>query len=195
MTSETTKPDRERGGDDRSAGEEAAPAFKVIDRRRFAPDGSERPGEEAEPSEPQGRGQPAPPPARDAGARERAGAAAVSSAISPPGPAPHAAAPSHENAGMPVGEAYGDERAIPTEPTFATLIISLSTQALMLLGEIVEPGQEMPTRDLPSAKHMIDLLAVLEKKTAGNLDATEAVLLERILYDLRMRFVELARSK
>ncbi|HYC22341.1 MAG TPA: hypothetical protein VEI94_06540, partial [Candidatus Bathyarchaeia archaeon] len=119
MTSETTKPDRERGGDERSAGEEAAPAFKVIDRRRFAPDGSERSGEEGEPSEPQGRARPAPPTGRDTGARERPDSASVSSASSPQGPAPHLGAPSHENAGMPVGEAYGDERGVPTEPTFA----------------------------------------------------------------------------
>jgi Domain of unknown function (DUF1844) len=193
MNSETTKPDRERGADDRSPDEESAPAFKVIDRRRFAADGSERPAEEVEAEDTRGAERPS--LGHGAGGQDRPRPAAAPSGSSPIGPAPHASAVTHENAGMPVGEAYGDDRSIPTEPTFATLIISLSTQALMLLGEIVEPGQEAPSRDLPSAKHMIDLLAVLEKKTAGNLDATEAALLERILYDLRMRFVELARSK
>jgi hypothetical protein len=41
---------------------------------------------------------------------------------------------------------------------------------------------------------MIDLLGVLEQKTRGNLTSDEASLLERMLYDLRMRFVDLSRA-
>jgi hypothetical protein len=51
-----------------------------------------------------------------------------------------------------------------------------------------------PARDLPAARSIIDLLAVLQRKTQGNLDAAEAALFDRILYDLRMRFVEISRS-
>jgi len=190
MNSQTTKPDAERDKDpDRSREEEAAPAFRVIDRRRFAADGTERneageaPPEEAHVQRAPRPDQPAAPPPRPQPPEARA---PIGAGAAPP--------PAEDTMGMPIGDAY-DDRHIPTEPTFSTLIISLSTQALMLLGEIVEPGQEHPIHDLPAAKHMIDLLGVLEKKTSGNLDAAEASLLERILFDLRMRFVELARKK
>ncbi|MBU6283185.1 DUF1844 domain-containing protein, partial [bacterium] len=66
--------------------------------------------------------------------------------------------------------------------------------ALMHLGEIPDPESGEAQRDRPSARSLIDLLALLRDKTQGNLDAEEARLLDRILYDLRMRFVEIARS-
>jgi hypothetical protein len=72
--------------------------------------------------------------------------------------------------------------------------MSLSTQALMCLGEIPEVMGQPPQRDMAAARSVIDLLGVLERKTHGNLDAGEAALLERILYDLRMRFVELSKT-
>ena len=81
------------------------------------------------------------------------------------------------------------------EPTISTLMLSLSTQALMLLGEIPDVTSGRPMRDLRAARSIIDLLAVLEQKTRGNLDTAEVVLLERILFDLRMRFVEISRSE
>jgi len=94
---------------------------------------------------------------------------------------------------MTHGEPYGEE-PIPIEPTFSTLVMSLSTQALMCLGEIPEVMGQPPMRDMGAAKSVIDLLGVLQSKTRGNLDAGETALLERILYDLRMRFVELSKT-
>ena len=158
-------PDRE--GDD-------APAFRVIDRRRFAPDGSER----ADEAEPAPASAPPPPPAQSAAPSTPSGAAAES------GP----------ELAMPRGEPYEDRQSAPFEPSFGTLLISLSTQALMHLGEIPDLEGGEARRDLAAARHIIDLIAVLEQKTQGNLDADEAALLERILYDLRMRFVAISRG-
>ena len=159
---------------------EDAPAFRVIDRRRFAPDGSERAeGEE-----------PAPAP--------RAQADSPPTSSSPPHPAaPGAAAEGAESGpelATPRGEPYEEHPGAPFEPSFGTLLISLSTQALMHLGEIPDLEGGEARRDLAAARHIIDLIAVLERKTQGNLDADEAALLERILYDLRMRFVAISRG-
>lgn len=80
------------------------------------------------------------------------------------------------------------------EINFTTFVMGLSTQALMHLGEILEPGAPQ-TPDLPAAKQMIDLLGVLREKTTGNLDAAEEQLLASMLYDLRMRYVEVSRHR
>jgi hypothetical protein len=77
--------------------------------------------------------------------------------------------------------------------TFATFVVGLSTQALMHLGEIGEPAGGEPAPDLVAAQHLIDILAVLEAKTTGNLTAEESGLLEAVLYDLRMRYVAIAK--
>lgn len=81
------------------------------------------------------------------------------------------------------------------EMTFTTFVMGISTQALMQLGEIEDPVQRRIERDLPAAKQMIDLLGILRDKTKGNLDADEDELLANMLYDLRMRYVEVSRSK
>lgn len=81
------------------------------------------------------------------------------------------------------------------EVTFSTFVMGLTTQALMHLGEIADPVNEQVGRDLPAAKQMIDLLGILRDKTKGNLDAAEEQLLGNMLYDLRMRYVEVARSR
>ena len=81
------------------------------------------------------------------------------------------------------------------EINFSTFVIGLSTQALMHLGEIPDPMHQRITHDLPAAKQMIDLLGILRDKTKGNLDAAEEQLLGEVLYDLRMRYVEVARAR
>jgi len=77
--------------------------------------------------------------------------------------------------------------------TFASFVMGLSTQTLMHLGEIADPSGATPTRDLVAAQHLIDILAVLKTKTTGNLSAEEAGLLEALLYDLRIRYVTIAK--
>jgi len=161
---------------------EEEPAFRVIDRRRFAPDGSERNDEVTEPSQ---------APATPAESPSQASASPSSGQVAS---GAGEAAESDPELATPRGEPYEERPSAPFEPSFGTLLISLSTQALMHLGEIPDlEGGEAP-RDLAAARHIIDLIAVLERKTQGNLDADEAALLERILYDLRMRFVAISRG-
>jgi len=71
---------------------------------------------------------------------------------------------------------------------FTTFILSLSTSALVQLGEAHEEGGE-PRINLPMARQTIDLLGLLEEKTKGNLTGEEERLLHQVLFDLRVRFV------
>jgi hypothetical protein len=75
------------------------------------------------------------------------------------------------------------------EINFASFLISLGTQAFMHLGELPNPLTKQREKDLPAAKHMIDLLGILEAKTKGNLADDEERLLRQLLFDLRLRFV------
>ena len=81
------------------------------------------------------------------------------------------------------------------EINFSTFVISLSTQALMHLGEIANPLNGKVETDVPVAKQMIDILGMLRDKTRGNLNASEDRLMEDILYDLRMRYVEAVKKR
>lgn len=112
--------------------------FRVVDRRRFNPDGT--------PREPAAE-QPSPPP-REEAARPESRAAAP-----PPPPA--------------------------TFPALATLLAELSLGCLSRQG-----------RDLARAKFYIDLLGVLRDKTQGNLTPQESSLLEELLFQLRLRYLE-----
>jgi hypothetical protein len=77
---------------------------------------------------------------------------------------------------------------------FATFVLSLGSSALMHLGEVERPGTGTTEKNLPMAKHSIDILSMLEGKTKGNLTGAEAQLLENLLFDLRLRYVEATRK-
>ena len=87
-------------------------------------------------------------------------------------------------------EPFGEQGEI----TLSTFLMSLSTQALMFLGEIPNPVTGQPETDLAAVRELIDIISMLQEKTRGNLDPAEARLFEKVLYDLRMRFVEKARK-
>jgi hypothetical protein len=82
------------------------------------------------------------------------------------------------------------ESAPAAEINFSAFVISLSTQALIHLGEVPNPVSGQVERELGVAKQMIDILGMLREKTRGNLDQGEEKLLEDALYDLRIRYVE-----
>ncbi|MGD8702378.1 MAG: DUF1844 domain-containing protein [Desulfosarcina sp.] len=73
---------------------------------------------------------------------------------------------------------------------FATFIFSLNSSALVQLGLMEDPISGEKTKNLPLAKQTIDILSMLEEKTAGNLDTDEAAMLKNILYDLRIHYVK-----
>jgi hypothetical protein len=75
--------------------------------------------------------------------------------------------------------------------TFAGFVISLATTAAMHFGDVPDPTTGMRSEpDLPRAAGVIQLLEMLQQKTRGNLIPEEERVLDDILYELRMRFVE-----
>ncbi|HUR72551.1 MAG TPA: DUF1844 domain-containing protein [Candidatus Limnocylindrales bacterium] len=88
------------------------------------------------------------------------------------------------------------DRANPLpEIDFSTFVISLSTQALMHLGEIADPISGKIDADITVAKQMIDILGMLKDKTRGNLNSNEDRMIEGILFDLRMKYVEAVKKR
>lgn len=145
--------------------------FKVEDRRRFSAEGELKPEHQAGTEQVQPASEPPPQPETSQAQRGESGA---SQAQSRPGRA-------------------GTNQAMPPEISFGTFVVSLSTQALMHLGEIPDLMTNKQQRDLPAAQHIIDILGMLQEKTRGNLDQDEEGLLRSILFDLRMKYVETAR--
>ena len=105
-------------------------------------------------------------------------------------------APAPASPGAPAANTSADRRAereaarsLPPAD-FATLVLSLGSSAVAYLGESPASAGDKPARNLPMAKHAIDLLSVLEEKTKGNLTSEEKQILESLLFDLRLRYVE-----
>jgi hypothetical protein len=74
---------------------------------------------------------------------------------------------------------------------FAGFILSLATTAAVHFGDIPDPATGKPIEpNIPAAAQMIEIIAMLQEKTAGNLSEPEAKLVDDLLYELRMRFVQ-----
>lgn len=89
-------------------------------------------------------------------------------------------------------EAPGFERRSLDEPSgvdFTMLINAMAQPALIFLGEIAHPSSGRQEVDLEQARVQIDLLDILRIKCRGNLTSEEDALLDRVLYELRMRYV------
>lgn len=87
-------------------------------------------------------------------------------------------------------------QAPPAPPvTFSSFVISLGSSSLMLMGEQLDPQKAPIPVNLPQAKEIIDLLSILEEKTAGNLTTEEQSVLRDMLYALRMKYVSLSGGK
>lgn len=144
--------------------------IRVVDRRMFTPEGDLRPGVETED---------APEPAR--------------AAPPPPSPSPGAAVPPPP-AASPAGEKpppAGAERT--TSQAFIGLISFLASNVYAALGIDPMTGEKLSRREPAAARQMIDWLGGLETKTRGNLSFEESDLLARVLYELRMAYVEATR--
>jgi hypothetical protein len=83
-----------------------------------------------------------------------------------------------------------EQETVLPEINFINFLFSISTSALIQLGEIEDPVSQQTVKNLPLAKQTIDLIGMLKEKTKGNLTPDEAKLMENILFDLRMRYVK-----
>ncbi len=92
----------------------------------------------------------------------------------------------------------GDQPASNPSPLpvdFSTHVLSLASTALISLGKMPAPDGQPHPLDLEMAKHLIDILGMLEAKTRGNLDEAEQKLLGSLTYDLRVAYVDAQPSQ
>lgn len=100
-----------------------------------------------------------------------------------------------EDCGCGEGEVPNKEgKCTMPEVTFPAFVMSLNTSALFHLGEIAEPATGKKVVDLDLARHAIDTLVLIQEKTKGNLSEDEEELLKNILYDIKIRFVQVAKQ-
>jgi hypothetical protein len=142
--------------------------MKVVDRRRFTSEGERRNGTEDEVEAPR---VPTPEPE-----------------VKPPTPAEPA---SPDPLGASEQE-YREAGPPAARTVFESLLMSLSTTAMLQMGLVEDPEQGRFPADLEAARHTIDLLGVLEEKTRGNLTPEEKQLLEQLLSELRLLFVRVS---
>jgi hypothetical protein len=161
---------------------EKKPEFVVSDRRKFTDDGELR-TERSEESAPSQVAAATPPP-------------------SDPMPEPPSRAEQeaqhaeYRASGKKIDDMLssgGHGKAEDFEMTFDRLIQSLYVSALIQMG-MMHPEGETPRPDIVSARQTIDTLGVLKDKTKGNLTSAEENLLQNVLFELRMAFLELTNA-
>jgi len=156
------------------------PTFKVTDRRLFNADGSPR---DLPPEE---RPEPKPEPVT-----ANAAAAAGTAVQSEPATAP----PPVETTPEAEEEFTEEELADARDPAgFLSFIMSIASNAASALGMMEHPVTHQRDVDVELGKHWIDVLGMLQKKTAGNLTSKEQQMLEGMLADLRMQYVSLINA-
>jgi len=163
--------------------------IRVVDRRMFTAEGELRPDFEPEESP----APPSPPPP----AASRQAPPSQPRPAPPPAASPAAAPPSAAStAEQAVAEPQepGEEEVPPGEPAgeFSAIVRSLATTAYSAMGLLPDPSGARH-RDPAIARQMIDWLGVLESKTRNNLSFEESDFLARVLYELRLAFVEVTR--
>ncbi|MCI0370301.1 MAG: DUF1844 domain-containing protein [candidate division NC10 bacterium] len=88
-------------------------------------------------------------------------------------------------------EGVGEERDAGATD-FSHFVLMLASTALIHLGEMTDPTARGIERDPEQARRTIDILTMLRAKTQGNLTPYETVLMDRLLHDLRMRYLKAA---
>ena len=146
--------------------------YKVADRRKFNADGSLREGVTLEPEPVKDR-----PPTKTETAAPVEPEPAVES--------PTATDELEEDVDIP----GADDPA-----SFVNFLSTLATNAAAALGAMPHPATGKRTLDLDTGKYWLDVLAMLREKTNGNLQKEEARLLDGLLADLRMQYVQLVRA-
>ena len=158
--------------------QEDQPTFKVTDRRLFNADGSPR---DVPPDE-------KPPEPPKAVAAQEPAAVAVA-------PEPEVQEPQTEPPPADEEEFTAEELADARDPaSFVSFMMSIASNAASALGMMEHPVTHQREVDVELGKHWIDILGMLQKKTAGNLTASEKRMLEGLLSDLRMQYVSLINS-
>ncbi|MBF0549747.1 MAG: DUF1844 domain-containing protein [Deltaproteobacteria bacterium] len=110
-------------------------------------------------------------------------------------PAPESQASRPEKKAEAQAHRTGEGNVPLPHPSLAQLVISLSTTTFISLGQMPNLDTGKMEKDLELAKYNIDLLAMLQEKTRGNLTDEEDKLLDGLLYELRIKYVQAAGNK
>jgi len=78
---------------------------------------------------------------------------------------------------------------------FSTFVLSLSSSAMIQFGQIPDPVSQRKRKNLAAARQTIEIIAMLQEKTRGNLEEHEQRLVDNVLYELRMRYVHEVEGK
>mgnify|MGYP006384685297 FL=1 len=105
-------------------------------------------------------------------------------------PARKPAAQGQRQPGSEARERQQEDAGSAHDLEFSTFVLSLATSAQVGLGAVPHPETNQTVRNFPAAMQMIDILTMLQAKTTGNLTEAEASLLERVLFSLRMHYVQ-----
>jgi len=87
-----------------------------------------------------------------------------------------------------MAEKYSQEEL--NEAFFVQLVFTFQAAAMQQLGKVINPLTGKVEKNMEQAKHSIDMVAMLEEKTRGNLNDREQKLIERVLFELRMNYVD-----
>ena len=80
--------------------------------------------------------------------------------------------------------------------TFTDFLLWLATMAAVQFGDLPDPVTGEPVEpNIPAAGHLVEVIGMLQEKTTGNLAPSEAKLLDDLLYELRMRFVQAQQNE
>jgi hypothetical protein len=161
------------------------PTYKVTDRRLFNADGTPRdlPPEE----KPEPKPEPVAAPAE--------AAPVETSSSSAPQAEPEPVSPPVASTDEPDEEITPEELEDARDPAgFISFVMSIASNAASALGMMEHPVTHQREVDVELGKHWIDILGMLQKKTAGNLTDTEKRMLEGLLSDLRMQYVSLMNA-
>ncbi len=90
-------------------------------------------------------------------------------------------------------ETQGSASPPPPPMDFSMFVLSMANTALFQLGFIKDPDAGESKKDLQGARQTIDLIALLEEKTRGNLTDQEAKIIQEALFQLRMAFVDASK--
>lgn len=171
------------------------PEFKISDRRMFTADGELR--NEAEEREPEEEREPAKPATASKPAEPSPAAASEKKPAKRTAPSQEEQTRQHgeykqsaQNMENELRKGYGNDAVPQFEATFDRVIEPFYVTALMQLGMMPTEQGSQPQVDIIGARHTIDTLTLLQQKTKGNLSSDEASVLENVIYQLRMRYIE-----
>ncbi len=143
--------------------------FKVIDKRKFNPDGTPRQPDESEQN---------------------------SASVKEENSAAHTTSQKSDNHSSPGSSMGSESLRFPEKIDFSSFALSLAHAAFYHLGEVgEEAGKNPDPPQLQIAKQFIDILRMLKQKTRGNLDSDESTLLDSLLYELQILYVSKVQKK